>query len=1073
MRQRHPPPVTDLLIQEELAQLAGPRPIQRRAAPAANIPATEPRSVLASPPPGQSNARQFFEAVQRQGEDTARLAAALQRQRADLKAHLSRLDGQPPPPRGAARRTPMRGSVAARKAKSNWRMSDVYEAWSELCSAKVLLISALACGLVAFGMWFLLAWTTTAAALQWRDAKCQLETLLFRQHVDPSSSSSGVDDSTSDSRVFSDEYNRSLFWGTYQPDLYFGTASQEPQPLYFGLAWWDGMGYVPIRHEANRPRLRADHLRSPPARRTTHHSLAEQPRRWKVEEEEIFVEARWDVHDGRQLARKFIRDRELGIELVIRFLKSPDGQGWSVEVDGQRSRYDVSSAATRSPENARQRGARRSNRRCHIAFYFVDMASQAHFTTASRRGGRRSPGYDGPTTSESDQPYDMSVASFPRAKATVAPFDLDEGAFATGPTIMVTGTRPPKGAIVGEPSPQREATRWPRRRFAAYLSDVAGSSQESQWRVFVGHVESVHERLAAKDDGGSETNREEDTSTPFRPSDITRLIEQRGSHVKRVRDHLQYSRSAHTGSIVVAEKSFTTDHFRLHVAFRELSASDDAAFPDQNVFSDALSRAMSYCGFQAQFARAEASFWQRFRDRFRIIGEPTATTVGGISLHNVSRREKMLEATSSATGVALSRIEALAAQSMSTALAQRVDAIMRTSVPSDEDATTEDRGGTAAVERHVSDDVVPVNEGSLDAVLLSMWDSAMARHNVLRDMSRPVPTLQRSVSVVAGPPWSALIEMQEWVGGGMHAVAVGDLRRWTWPAVAVTGLRLWRDWLVATQCGGSCNETATSLSFRWRSRNGYHLLASGLDDYPRLRRCPEEAERHVDLFSWVHLMTSTLSDIERAMGVHRDDPLSAANWGPRLTAQHWDAAAGRFSDNCVGRGFAPYEGYVNLFPLLTGTIEDPEQARAVLNMARTKLLCSYGLQSLSNETRAQLSAASAIQSPGTLVSLPINWLFLRSLRRKYISLVDGTRRKLVDAKDEADPGEGEAQKLHDDLLLRLTVNLVRQYDQTGRVCNDYDARTGQCAAPSMGSIGPQGGLMMVDAAAAALLLATQ
>ncbi|POS73918.1 mannosyl-oligosaccharide glucosidase [Diaporthe helianthi] len=95
-------------------------------------------------------------------------------------------------------------------------------------------------------------------------------------------------------------------WGPYRPNLYFGVRPQIPETLLMGLIWASGN---------NRNRL-IDTLRD------------------TCEQEDGVKGYGWTTYDPRVGGSQLIRDQELQIDLTTDFIKSEDGQGWSVRVTG-------------------------------------------------------------------------------------------------------------------------------------------------------------------------------------------------------------------------------------------------------------------------------------------------------------------------------------------------------------------------------------------------------------------------------------------------------------------------------------------------------------------------------------------------------------------------------------------------------------------------------------------------------------------------------------------------------------------------------------------------------------------
>ncbi|RNF16307.1 mannosyl-oligosaccharide glucosidase, partial [Trypanosoma conorhini] len=176
-------------------------------------------------------------------------------------------------------------------------------------------------------------------------------------------------------------------------------------------------------------------------------------------------------------------------------------------------------------------------------------------------------------------------------------------------------------------------------------------------------------------------------------------------------------------------------------------------------------------------------------------------------------------------------------------------------------------------------------------------------------------------------------------------------------------LRRWRSWFHETQSSedgalslealvaaaaehGAVNSTPPR--YRWRPRDGDRLPSSGMPDYPR-PACPGQhgREAHVDLFSWVALLSSIVSDVELRLGLAETVPRRL--WPGWLDAVHWDARRQRYADRggCPADSFSPYAGYANLYPLLLGIIDDKARALRVVELASSELMTQYGMMSVS------------------------------------------------------------------------------------------------------------------------------
>ena len=86
-------------------------------------------------------------------------------------------------------------------------------------------------------------------------------------------------------------------------------------------------------------------------------------------------------------------------------------------------------------------------------------------------------------------------------------------------------------------------------------------------------------------------------------------------------------------------------------------------------------------------------------------------------------------------------------------------------------------------------------------------------------------------------------------------------------------LKLHYQWYRKTQFGEvksyDRDAFSTKEAYRWRGRTPQHILPSGLDDYPRAQP-PHPGELHVDLLSWMGLMSRSLSRIASTLSESSD-----------------------------------------------------------------------------------------------------------------------------------------------------------------------------------------------------------
>eukprot|EP00796_Vickermania_ingenoplastis_P004700 gene4700-3393_t len=197
-------------------------------------------------------------------------------------------------------------------------------------------------------------------------------------------------------------------------------------------------------------------------------------------------------------------------------------------------------------------------------------------------------------------------------------------------------------------------------------------------------------------------------------------------------------------------------------------------------------------------------------------------------------------------------------------------------------------------------------------------------------------------------------------------------------------LRRWRQWWHTSQCGGATDHLAQEcqqqrrpleewparprpghpedlLGYRWRTYPGESSSSSsssGMEDYPRAT-CAAQPHRdlHVDLFSWVALLSQLISRIEtHFLGMEES---VRVDWEAHLDALHWDETSQMFADRggCVPEAsssallppFSPYVGFVNLAPVALGVVRrNTTHILSSMSLGRTRLseATRGGIQSL-------------------------------------------------------------------------------------------------------------------------------
>ncbi|KAF4984228.1 hypothetical protein FZEAL_516 [Fusarium zealandicum] len=250
-------------------------------------------------------------------------------------------------------------------------------------------------------------------------------------------------------------------------------------------------------------------------------------------------------------------------------------------------------------------------------------------------------------------------------------------------------------------------------------------------------------------------------------------------------------------------------------------------------------------------------------------------------------------------------------------------------------------------------------------------------------------------------------------------------------------LRRQYDWFRKTQRGdikGYDREAySTKEAYRWRGRTEAHILTSGLDDYPRAQP-PHPGELHVDLMSWVGLMTKSLMNIADALGMAEDVAeykKNLDNIEHNLDDLHWSEKEGCYCDATIDEYeehvLVCHKGYISLFPFLVGLMkpDDPKLGR-ILDLIGDEdhLFSPHGLRSLSKQDEFYGTNENYWRSP---VWMPINYLAVSQLRN--IATQEG-------------PYKAKARDLFSRLRKNLVDTVYNSWEETGFAWEQYNPDTG-------------------------------
>ena len=197
-------------------------------------------------------------------------------------------------------------------------------------------------------------------------------------------------------------------------------------------------------------------------------------------------------------------------------------------------------------------------------------------------------------------------------------------------------------------------------------------------------------------------------------------------------------------------------------------------------------------------------------------------------------------------------------------------------------------------------------------------------------------------------------------------------------------------WYKKTQSGDIKSYDREAFSskeaYRWRGRNERHTLPSGLDDYPRAQP-PHPGELHVDLISWMGMVTRLMKRVAKKIG-DTDDGQEYQGYETAITRNiddlHWSAKDKAYCDATIDafeeHVHVCHKGYLSLFPFMTGLIppDDPKLAH-VLDLIKDpkELWSDYGIRSLSQKDELYGTDENYWRSP---VWMNMNYLILKNLR---------------------------------------------------------------------------------------------
>lgn len=179
---------------------------------------------------------------------------------------------------------------------------------------------------------------------------------------------------------------------------------------------------------------------------------------------------------------------------------------------------------------------------------------------------------------------------------------------------------------------------------------------------------------------------------------------------------------------------------------------------------------------------------------------------------------------------------------------------------------------------------------------------------------------------------------------------------------------------------------STKEAYRWRGRTPEHILTSGLDDYPRPQP-PHPGELHVDLISWMGMMTRSMRRIAETIN-ESDDVAEFRDYETAIIRNiddlHWDKKANTYCDATIDdyeeNVHVCHKGYISLFPFMTGLLPpDSPRLGAILDLIGDpdELWSPYGIRSLSKKDEFYGTGENYWRSP---IWINMNFLVVKNLR---------------------------------------------------------------------------------------------
>ncbi|KAK7197992.1 Mannosyl oligosaccharide glucosidase [Novymonas esmeraldas] len=778
----------------------------------------------------------------------------------------------------------------------------------------------------------------------------------------------------------SSEYNRTMMWGTYEPSRIFAVKSRSLQPVTVGVAWYDAAMKHPLRHTM--PYL---------------HNKVNAPRtaRKKGSDAEV-MQVNWVVHDGLHYAKEVVEDRGNKATLEIEFLKSPFADAWHVRIHGRvegdsplvmvvyMSHADMQEGIELAPPVEHNDGDWSPVLRSRL---HAEDETAGHTDFTLRVYDDHNPLYDTAPWQVSGLHTDIETA-FRRTAADAVGATPVERAAAGGKGIN-------GGAHVGELQQQElDLRRLPESAFT-YIQATDPQSFQA----------------------------------PPPSSAPHNLLVLRKAYDSSFRLELSLSPADHADGDAAAWTSVGGGGGIGHLVPRYEALSTCQLTNALRLRSKAISQ------HSAKIFRPWLSLFNSTKWLYERIATVTLAELFG-SLTYTSGHYLHVDADLDDALDEQGRAEELWSSDQLLLSQRRVSAIAALG------SRTDEAFGQAALTGLPLLFLTRWNKEVVKDILASWLLGAQdpvtgfvpARAVFGADTRSLTPRALRYEHPTFASPPTLLLGLQELLtemGRKSARLATANLRKArntpeyfgreraadeAFLRAVLPTLRRWRTWWHKTQCGGATEELARQcrsrapleewpaqplpeqpeslLVYRWRGRNDHRLPTSGMEDYPRPICAGEHhREAHVDAFSWVALLSRTISRIETEF-LHESESVRV-DWEAHLDAVHWDAAAMRYSDRvgCRSWTHSPYIGYVNLYPVALGVVRrNLTRVASTIALARQELWSDYGLMSVSF---ASVRLAREANLPHFNMWMGYVWpstnlLFLYGLKSHYLEVLNST-----------------------------------------------------------------------------------